>query len=444
MREVDLACPKFVRKSAVLTNAVPLYIKRDNVIIYAADKVIYAYSCDTDELLYKVSVHSDLITHLWLESTKLFSCGLDGKVVVSDIDDGHTLSWSSSYTLPIGEKSAAKPYKSMTCVACHPTETIVATGNAMGEIMIWWNLTTTSSDLFGKMHAEGEEDDDDDNSGEGEPAVGHFRAINKNCNSAWRLLHPKHVRRSGMHWHNSNVTALAFSSEGKHLYSGGVEGVLVKWDLTDCFGGIENRRFLSMLNSPIKEISSPGGDSGDCAVVLLERNCFFVVNGAMQIIYKRMGLDQTPWRWRAFTAPQPGPPTALVLPYAKVSSGHGDSSQNNDGDTSASLLLSGALGGLQVVDTASAKVLSSISAKAMDVNQRHYVVCDGVPSPLVSEVLLVEAWHNGDWVATYAELQLPRLLVPRPNLAGHSSDNQAQLLWWRRVHRRDQGSSSSG
>lgn len=62
---------------------------------------------------------------------------------------------------------------------------------------------------------------------------------------------------------------------GKHLYSGGVEGVLVKWDLTDCFGGIENRQFLSMLNSPIQEISSPGGDSGDCAVVLLERNCKF-------------------------------------------------------------------------------------------------------------------------------------------------------------------------
>ncbi|VDK47917.1 unnamed protein product, partial [Taenia asiatica] len=288
------------------------------------------------------------------------------------------------------------------------------------------------------MHVEGEEDDDDDNSGEGEPAVGHFRAINKNCNSEWRLLHPKHVRRSGMHWHNSNVTALAFSSEGKHLYSGGVEGVLVKWDLTDCFGGIENRRFLSMLNSPIQEISSPGGDSGDCAVVLLERNCFFVVNGAMQIIYKRMGLDQTPWRWRAFTVPQPGPPTALALPNAKVSSSHDDSGQNNDGNTSASLLLSGALGGLQVVDTTSAKVLSS-----MDVNQRHYVVCDGVPSPLVSEVLLADAWHNGDWVATYAELQLPRLLVPRPNLAGHSSDNQAQILWWRRVHRRDQGSSSS-
>ncbi|KAL5111401.1 WD repeat-containing protein 75 [Taenia crassiceps] len=371
MREVDLSRSRLVRKSAIITNAVPLYIKHDN------------------------------------------------------------------YTFPVGEKSAARVYKTMTCVACHPTEAIVATGNAMGEIMIWWNLATNSSDLVGETHVEEEEDDDDDSSDEA--GVGHFHAINKNCNSGWRLLHPKHVRRSGMHWHSFNVTALAFTSEGKHLYSGGLEGVLVKWDLTDCFGGIENRRFLSMLNSPIQEISSPGGDSGDCAVVLLERNCFFVVNGAMQIIYKRLGLDQTPWRWRAFTVPRPDPPTALLLPNAKVSGINCSSGRNNDGDVSASLLLSGALGGLQVVDVASAKVLSS-----MDVNQRHYVLCDAVPSPLVSEVLLAEAWHNGEWVATYAELQLPHLLVSRPNLAGHDTDNQAQIIWWRRVRHRDQDASSSG
>lgn len=123
--------------------------------------------------------------------------------------------WLSSYTLPFDEKSAVRTYKSMTCVACHPTEAIVATGNAMGEIMIWWNLTTTPSNLFGEVCVEGEEDDDDDSSGEGDADVEHFHAINKNRNSGWRLLHPKHVRRSGMHWHNFNVTALAFTSEGE-------------------------------------------------------------------------------------------------------------------------------------------------------------------------------------------------------------------------------------
>lgn len=86
------------------------------------------------------------------------------------------------------------------------------------------------------------------------------------------------------------------------------------------------------------------------------------MNGAMQIIYKRLGLDQTPWRWRAFIAPRPGAPIALALPNAKVSDIHGDSDQNNDGDTSTSLLLSGTLGGLQVVDAASAQVISSVGS----------------------------------------------------------------------------------
>ncbi|VDM32930.1 unnamed protein product [Hydatigera taeniaeformis] len=335
-----------------------------------------------------------------------------------------------SYTLPVAETSVVNTYKSLTYVACHPTEAIVATGNAMGEIMIWWNLTTSPSSLYEGMHLEGQEDDDGDDGGicsygESESDVGHFHTINKKSCSGWRLLHPRHVKRSGMHWHNFAVTALAFTCEGKHLYSGGVEGVLVKWDLTDCFGGIKNRRFLSMLNSPIQEISSLGGDSGDCAVVLLERNCFLVVNGAMQIIYKHFGIDQTPWRWRAFRVQQSDPPTALVLPSPKIVV---DSGQNDGDNMSVSLLLSGTMGCLQVVEAATAKVLTS-----MDVNQRHYVVCDRVPAPLVSEVLLAEAWHSGEWVATYSELQLPRLPFPRPHLGGHSLDNQAQLVWWKRM-----------
>ena len=69
---------------------------------------------------------------------------------------------------------------------------------------------------------------------------------------------------------------ILFCSVGKHLYSGGVEGVLVKWDLTECFGGVKNRQFLSMLNSPIQEISPPGGLADDCIVVLLERNCKYL------------------------------------------------------------------------------------------------------------------------------------------------------------------------
>ncbi len=103
-------------------------------------------------------------------------------------------------------------YKQLTCVACHPTEAIVATGNALGEVMIWWNLTSASSEYFG----DAEFSDDSDSDEEADP---HFSAIKANASKAgetgWRLLRPKRVKRSGMHWHASAVTALAFTSEGK-------------------------------------------------------------------------------------------------------------------------------------------------------------------------------------------------------------------------------------
>lgn len=59
-------------------------------------------------------------------------------------------------------------------------------------------------------------------------------------------------------------------------------------------------------------------------------------------------------------------------------------------------------------------------------------MCDEVPTPLISEALLIATWCDGEWVATYSELQLPRMTIPRPSLAGHNWDNQAQLVWWRR------------
>ena len=70
----------------------------------------------------------------------------------------------------------------------------------------------------------------------------------------------------------------------------------------------------------------------------------------MQIVYKHMGLDQTPWRWRSHSSFHPSIPIALPL----VSSGV------DNAEASIPILLSGALGGLQVVDAVSAKVLSSV------------------------------------------------------------------------------------
>ncbi|VUZ42106.1 unnamed protein product, partial [Hymenolepis diminuta] len=328
------------------------------------------------------------------------------------------------YALPVADKSLLKRFKRLTCIACHPTEPIVATGNAKGEIMMWWNFVRTSTYFHERMEDDDSNDEEEESSIEEESdkeEVGNYHAMKFMPNSDFQLLHPKRVKRSVMHWHCFSTTALTFTREGKHLYSGGLEGVLVKWDLTDSFGGVKNRRFLSMLNSPVQSISAPGGAAGDCVVICLERNCFFVMNGAMQILYKHSNLDQTPGRWRWAASHNSNSTIALALGNPEKMEGNNIPSST----PSFPVLLSGSLGSLQVVNAADAKIIST-----MEMNQRNYVLCDYVPVPLISEALLVDSWNDGEWIVTYSELQLPKIKAKRPYHAGCQSDNQAQLVWW--------------
>lgn len=107
-----------------------------------------------------------------------------------------------------------KPYKMLTCVACHPTEPIVATGNAMGEVMIWWNFISASTNPFEKSEVIEEDVDDEGSFDEDEEDIGNYHTIKKIPDEC-RLLHPKRVKRSGMHWHGFAVTALGFTREGE-------------------------------------------------------------------------------------------------------------------------------------------------------------------------------------------------------------------------------------
>ncbi|CAB4269057.1 unnamed protein product [Prunus armeniaca] len=48
------------------------------------------------------------------------------------------------------------------------------------------------------------------------------------------------------HWHPAGKVSLSFSSDGAYLYSGGVEGVLVVWQLDT-----GKRKFLPRIGSPL-------------------------------------------------------------------------------------------------------------------------------------------------------------------------------------------------
>lgn len=72
----------------------------------------------------------------------------------------------------------------ITCVACHPTQQLVATGDVKGRILLY-------REIFRK----------------GEPKTN---------------LH---------HWHHTPVTTVTFTLSGSNFYSGGLENTLCHWDI---------------------------------------------------------------------------------------------------------------------------------------------------------------------------------------------------------------------
>lgn len=71
----------------------------------------------------------------------------------------------------------------LTCVATHPTDQLVATGDVSGRIFLWRELFSAT-----------------------EPMTALY------------------------HWHHTSVNTIAFTLSGSHFYSGGFENVLVKWN----------------------------------------------------------------------------------------------------------------------------------------------------------------------------------------------------------------------
>lgn len=81
------------------------------------------------------------------------------------------------------------------------------------------------------------------------------------------------------------------------------------------------------------------------------------MNGAMQILYKHTNLDQTPMRWQRAASHNSNSTIALAL-------GNPEKMEGNNSPSSISsfpVLLPGALGSLQVVNAANAKIISTVS-----------------------------------------------------------------------------------
>ncbi|XP_074094761.1 WD repeat-containing protein l(2)05287 [Cotesia typhae] len=90
-----------------------------------------------------------------------------------------------------------------TCVAGHPEEDCVATGDSSGRVAVWRHILNQRAS-YGSYH-----------------------------------------------WHTLPVTEVVFSKSGGHMYSGGNESVLVKWTLSDS----TKKDFLPRLPAPIKHLT---------------------------------------------------------------------------------------------------------------------------------------------------------------------------------------------
>ncbi|CAH1179534.1 unnamed protein product [Phaedon cochleariae] len=92
--------------------------------------------------------------------------------------------------------------RTFTCVACHPSEQIVLTGDSTGRVLVWQNLFS------------------------------------------------KEKIQTVFHWHTLPVRTVCFSTSGSYFYSGGEECVLVKWQLEN----VNDKKFVPRLAAEINQI----------------------------------------------------------------------------------------------------------------------------------------------------------------------------------------------
>ncbi|XP_078177165.1 transducin/WD40 repeat-like superfamily protein isoform X1 [Carex rostrata] len=126
--------------------------------------------------------------------------------------------------------------RTLSCLAFHPTKSIVAAGDVSGRILIWrgFGKMRLSQDGGGKMKIDrgdrpGVRDGDDADS----------------C-STW-------------HWHSSEIRFLLFSSDEAYLFSGAKEGVIVVWQLDT-----GNKNYKTNLASPLMYFTDSPDPSLSC------------------------------------------------------------------------------------------------------------------------------------------------------------------------------------
>ncbi|XP_068328193.1 uncharacterized protein [Pyrus communis] len=132
--------------------------------------------------------------------------------------------------------------RNFNVLAFHPTQTIVAAGDTSGRILIWTGFGKgTFSDGDKRMNERSMNNEDERDGVRGDDDA--------DASSTW-------------HWHGTGISVLSFSSDGAYLYSGGMEGVFVVWQLDT-----GKKKFLRRIVSPLLYLT----DSPDPSLSSVQR-----------------------------------------------------------------------------------------------------------------------------------------------------------------------------
>ncbi|KAJ8523307.1 hypothetical protein ONZ45_g181 [Pleurotus djamor] len=196
---------------------------------------------------------------------------------------GHTSYVASISALDSGFTKYVSPDR-LTCLAFHPSENYFATGDEKGCIRLWYCL----------------------NDHQPVDAVGV----------------EKKSQTSSFHWHAHAVSAIAFSSNGAYLLSGGEESVLVIWQLHT-----GRKEFVPRVGAPINAISvcNGNGSSEEYLLGLTDASYVFVNPANLKIsrVYSRIKLESSGTQktiGRNSVLAQHRPTSTILLPSSHPSS----------------------------------------------------------------------------------------------------------------------------
>lgn len=165
--------------------------------------------------------------------------------------------------------------KVMTTLAFDSTETRVAAGDQTGRILIWENVgerdfVTITSDGTGKSP--------------GKKGLKPHKTKPEIVESGGVRYDDDAATLTTYHWHPNEVKTLLFSSDGVHLLSGGLEGVLVIWQLET-----GKRQYLPRLGGPIVSIAA-SPNASFYAIACLDNAVKFVNIGRMEVERSIQGI----------------------------------------------------------------------------------------------------------------------------------------------------------